>query len=112
MMKRGLEILGIGIVDIDAHDCMMLRAKQTPDKERMTQLGDDYNLVDWYLDVLKKYRDLPLPITKYVVADTWFSKSRFADGLIAMGLHLISRMRDDAALWYPYRSPWPPTHQE
>lgn len=31
-MKRGLEILGIGIVDIDSRDCMMLRAEQTPDK--------------------------------------------------------------------------------
>ena len=31
-MKRGLEILGIGIVDIDSRDCMMLCAEQTPDK--------------------------------------------------------------------------------
>ena len=31
-MKRGLEILGIAIIDIDSRDCMMLRAEQTPDK--------------------------------------------------------------------------------
>lgn len=31
-MKRRLEILGIGIADIDSRDCMMLRAEQTPDK--------------------------------------------------------------------------------
>ena len=33
-MKRGLEILGIGIVDIDSRDCMTLRAEQTPDKSQ------------------------------------------------------------------------------
>lgn len=101
-MKRGLEILGVGIVDIDKHDYMMLRAEQTPDKERMAELGGDYNLVDWYLDVLKKYRELLRSITKYVIADAWFSKARFVDGLLLMGFHLISRMRDDAALWYSH----------
>lgn len=101
-MKRGLEILGVGIVDIDAHDCMMIRAEQTPDKERMAELGGDYNLVDWYLDVLKKYRDPLLSITKYVVADAWFSKARFVDGLLPIGFHIISRLRDDAALWYSH----------
>lgn len=99
-MKRWLEILGIGIVDIDAHDCMMLRAEQTPNKKRMEELGEDYNLVDWYLDAVKKHRDALRAITKYVVADAWFSKARFVDGLIANGFHLISRLRDDAALWY------------
>lgn len=29
-MKRGLEILDIGIIDIDRRGCMMLRAEQTP----------------------------------------------------------------------------------
>lgn len=31
-MKRGLEILGIAIIDIDSRDCMMLRVEQTPNK--------------------------------------------------------------------------------
>lgn len=101
-MKPGLEVLGIGIVDIDAHDCMMLRAEQTPNKQRMEELGENYTLVDWYLDVLKKHRDRLRQITKYVVADAWFSKARFVDGLLSMGFHLISRLRDDAALWYAH----------
>lgn len=101
-MKRGLEILGIGIVDVDAHDCMMLRAGQTPDKESLEEIGGGYNLVDWYLDALKKHRDALLAITKYIVADAWFSKARFVDGLLANGFHIISRLRDDAALWYSH----------
>ena len=54
-MKRGLEILGIGIVDIDSRDCMMLCAEQTPDKAYLEKQGD-----------------------------------------------VISRLRDDAALWYSH----------
>ncbi|WP_455625790.1 hypothetical protein [Parabacteroides sp.] len=42
-MKRGLEILGIGIVDVDQHECMMLRAEQTPDKTYLEEHGKEYN---------------------------------------------------------------------
>lgn len=101
-MKRGLEILGIGIIDVDVHDCMMLRAEQTPDKSSLAESGEDYNLVDWYLDVLRKYRDKLMSITRVVVADAWFSKATFVNPLVQMGFHLVSRLRDDAALWYSH----------
>ena len=73
-MKRGLEILGIGIIDVNSRDCLMLRVEQTPNKAYLEKQGEDYNLVDWYLDVLRKYKDKLLGITRYVVADAWFSK--------------------------------------
>ena len=101
-MKRGLEILGIGIVDIDSRDCMTLRAEQTPDKGYLEKQGEDYSLVDWYLDVLRKYKDKLLRITRYVVADAWFSKAKFVGEACLMGFHVISRLRDDAALWYAH----------
>ncbi|MFR9251296.1 MAG: transposase [Alistipes shahii] len=101
-MKRGLEILGIGIVDIDSRDCMMLRAEQTPNKAYLEKQGEDYNLVDWYLDVLRKYKDKLLGITRYVVADAWFSKAKFVNDARLIGFHVISRLRDDAALWYSH----------
>ena len=37
----------------------------------------------------------------YVFADAYFSKANFAAGLKEMDFHLISRFRDDAALYYP-----------
>lgn len=55
-MKRGLEILGIGIVDIDSRDRMMLRAEQTPNKEYQEKQGEEYNLVDWILTFSAKTR--------------------------------------------------------
>lgn len=44
--KRGLEILGIGIIDVDMCNCMMLRAEQTPDNETLKSKAEGYNLVD------------------------------------------------------------------
>ncbi|WP_257932632.1 transposase [Bacteroides muris (ex Fokt et al. 2023)] len=101
-MKRGLEILGIAIINIDSRDCMMLRAEQTPSKAYLEKQGENYNLVDWYLDVLRKYKDKLLGITRYVVADAWFSKAKFVNDTCLMGFHVISRLRDDAALWYSH----------
>ena len=93
---------GIGIIDIDCRDCMMLRAEQTPDKAYLEKQGEDYNLVDWYLDVLRKHKDKLLRITRYVVADAWFSKAKFVGEACLLGFHVISRLRDDAALWYAH----------
>lgn len=80
----------------------MLRAEQTPDNETLKNKADGYNLVDWYLDVQRKHRERLFAITPYVVADAWFSKANFVNELCAMGFHLISRLRDDASLWYPH----------
>ncbi len=102
MAKRGLEILGIGIVDVDARDCMMLRAVQTPDKETLADKAEDYSLVEWYLDALKEHLDALLAVTNVLVADAWFSKATFVNPLAKLGFHLVSRLRDDAALWYSH----------
>ena len=45
-MKRGIEILGIGIIDVDRHDCMMLRAEQTPNKTALQSKRRTSNLMD------------------------------------------------------------------
>ena len=79
----------------------------TIDNQRCTHTasekqGEDYNLVDWYLDVLRKYKDKLLRITRYVVADAWFSKAKFVGEACLLGFHVISRLRDDAALWYAH----------
>ena len=44
--KRGLEILGIGVIDINNHDCMTLGSIQMPDCKTLDNMGK--NLVDWY----------------------------------------------------------------
>jgi len=97
--KRGLEILGVGLIDIDNKDCISLQAVQTPD--RQTLESRDANLIDWYLLVIKSMREKLHRASRYVVADAYFAKNNFVTGLQEMKFDLVSRFRDDAALYYP-----------
>src|SRR5690554_4462344 len=97
--KRGLEILGVGLIDVDSKDCISLQAVQTPDSQTLE--SNDVGLIDWYLLVLKSMEEKLHKISPYVVADAYFSKISFVSGLEDMNLHLISRFRDDAVLFYP-----------
>jgi hypothetical protein len=99
-MKRGLEILSVGLIDVDTHDCFALRAEQTPNDEGLEKEG--YTLTEWYLHILAKNQERYLKLSKYVVADAWFSKSNFVNELTKLKFHLISRLRDDSALWYSH----------
>ena len=77
--KRGLEILGVGLIDVDNKDCISLQAVQTPDRQTLESC--DANLIDWYLLVIKSMRDKLHRTSRYVVADAYFAKNNFVTGL-------------------------------
>ena len=91
--KWGLEIGGLAAIDIDNHTAFHLEAVQTLNR-------GDQNLSDWYAGVISERKDILKSISKYLVADAWFSKKSFADQVISSGLHLVSRLRDDADMKY------------
>jgi hypothetical protein len=94
--KWGLEIGGLAAIDIDNHTAMHLEAVQT--------LNDsDQNLSDWYAGIIAQRKDTLHAISKYLVADAWFSKKPFTDKIIACEMHLVSRIRDDADLRYLFK---------
>lgn len=76
-VKRGLEILGIRVIDVDLHECMMLKAVQTTlDKDKE---NDYMSLYDWYAKVLSDNKQILQCITSVLVADSSFSKKPFID---------------------------------
>lgn len=97
-VKHGLEVLAIGLVDVDINDCMMLRAVQTLNSTELK--ARNMTLPQWYLYVLKKYSAELHKITDVVVADAGFSGKPFVDGLKELGFNLVSRLRSDAILFY------------
>ena len=97
--KKGLEILGVGLIDVDTKNCVSLQAVQTPDTKTLE--NRNANLIDWYLLVLNSMKDKLQKESPYVVADAYFAKYKFASGLREQGFHLVSRFRDDAVLFYP-----------
>jgi hypothetical protein len=91
--KWGLEIGGLAAIDIDNHTAFHLEAIQTLNT-------DDQSLADWYAGVISDRKKTLTSLSKYLVADAWFSKKSFADQVISSDMHLISRLRDDADLRY------------
>ena len=100
--KWGLEILGIALVDADDRDAIHLRAVQTVDTvskgrppKYLAGMDDPNSLLAWYLKVIASQKEALLEVCKTIVADAYFSKKPFVDGLIALGFNLISRFRSD-----------------
>lgn len=94
--KWGLEIGGIAAIDIYNHTAFHLEAVQTLNNENP---GTE-NLTQWYARLITDRIEFLLSISKYLVADAWFSKKPFVDQVLAAGMHFVSRLRDDADLRY------------
>ena len=92
--KWGLEVCGFAAVDLDANTALHYFATQT-----MPSKGQ--GLMDFYCTLLKKKAPELLKISQYIAVDAFFSKKSFISAAIESGLHVISRLRDDAVLHYP-----------
>lgn len=101
--KHGLDIMGIGLIDIDAKDCMMLKAHQSLSNKELSLRNK--TMVDFYIGVIKRYRKELLKLSTLIVADAYFSTSTFVNGIKKEGFSLISRFRDNACLFYVYAGP-------
>ena len=78
-VKHGLEIMGIGLIDIDAKDCMMLRAHQSLSNKELSLRNK--TMVDFYISIIKRYRKELLKLSTLIVADAYFSTSTFVNGI-------------------------------
>ena len=97
--RRGLEITGIGAIDVDRRQCMALGSVQTPDTGTIE--GMDRSLVDWYAGYLISRREQLRMVSDIVVADAFFSKSTFITPMCDNEFRIICRFRNDAVLLYP-----------
>lgn len=110
--KWGLELMAMALIDIDTREAVHLKAVQTVDTVRrgrpphyLSGMKDPNSLPAWYLRVIAAERDKLLGICNLVVADAYFSKAPFVNGLIALGFNLVSRFRSDVSLKYLYTGP-------
>ena len=101
---KGLEVGCLAIIDVEAATTLSLEAVQTPSPEALQ--GKQLNLTSHYVSVIKKRIEVLKTMgIEYVVADGYFMKHAFIDPLIKEGLHIITKMRPDANLRYPYNGP-------
>jgi hypothetical protein len=96
--KWGLDICGFAAVDIIQNTAYHLNAIQTPKSKGV-------NLLQYYCQIIKENYLYFKVLTTYLVADSYFAKSEVVQAVTSLGMHFISRLRDDAVLYYLNREP-------
>ncbi len=97
-VKRGLELSTLSIVDVKQHTAFHYHAVQTV-------VAEQESLLAFYSKLIVQQAAELLVLSEYLAADAYFAKYAFIDTVSKSGLKVITRLRDDAALWYPYLGP-------
>ncbi len=91
--EKGLEISVIAIVDVDTKQGYALSVQQTPP----AQPESKKTRIDLYLEQLAATKPyLPKLAVQHVVSDGFYSKIKWVDGVVALGLDAIGKLRCDA----------------
>ena len=94
--EQGLEISLLSIVNLSSNTAYALDAQQTVDKKGKTR-------VDLYAEqVTKVAGQLIEKGIKYLAADAYYFKKKFVTPVTEAGLHIVSKLRDDAHLRWAY----------
>ena len=101
--EKGLEIATLAWVDVPYNSAYALSVDQTPPAQSSDA---EQTRIDTYLSqsagVVTTQQLQPL---QYLVVDGYFSKQKFVDGLCALDMHLVGKLRRDANLRHLYRGP-------
>lgn len=96
--EKGLEISVLAIVDVDAKQGYTLSVQQTPPNNPRKET----TRIEHYLEHLKAtYPYLP-KLARHVVSDGFYSKIKWVNGVTALNLDVIGKLRCDADLRYVY----------
>ena len=96
--KRGLEICGFAAVDAINSTAFHLNAIQTP-------MSKDFHLTQYYCRIIRENHLYFKELSDCLVADSFFAKAEVVETVTDLGMHPVSRLRDDAALHYLNREP-------
>ncbi len=98
---KGIEIGGLGVVDVVQNTAFNLEAIQTPNQTELKSKGQ--TLIDHYASIIIERKDTLEGLSKYLVVDGYFSKVSFVDQVLDnTNLHIVSKLRKDANLKYLY----------
>lgn len=101
---KGIEIGGLGVVDLEHNTAFHLENIQTPSVEELKDQGK--SLVDHYAElIVDRSTDLE-DLSTYLAVDGYFAKKTFVDAVSEKtSLHMICKLRTDANLKYLYDGP-------
>lgn len=100
--ERGLEVSLISILDTQANHSFAISAEQTPAHPATKKQHKTETRIDFYLEHLRRTAPYLPKGVKYGVMDGFYAKEKFVSGVCALSYHVISKLRCDAQLLYPY----------
>ena len=110
-VETGLEWSVVAVVDVEQNTAYTLSAQQTEaglsDRALAAEIGHQVcgNRVDFYLGHLAYCQTYVPKRIEYVVADSFYSKRKWVDGVVNLGWNAIGKLRQDANLKYLYQGP-------
>ena len=110
-VEKGLEWSVVAVVDLEQNTAYALSAQQTEaglfERAKAAALDNKVcgNRVDFYLGHLAHCQTYVPNRVEYVVADSFYSKRKWVDGVVKLGWNAIGKLRQDANLRYLYQGP-------
>ena len=103
--ERGLEWSALCIIDLEQNTAYTLNATQTVPTN--SEKGEE-SRTQQYLAQVQQHRQAIPDDVQYLVADGYYSKKPWIDGIRELDLHAIGKLRCDADLKYFYTGPQKP----
>jgi len=97
--ERGLEFGGIAAIDVVENTAMHFIGNQTLFWE------EQGSLIDYYGALIQAHAPEMRLMSKYLVADAYFAKRPFVEAVYKADMFLVTRLRKDAKMRYPYIHP-------
>lgn len=111
---KGLELSVLGVVDVSDNTAYTLSARQTPPQAEIEELvtdqpitadDDEISRVDFYAWHLRQEIEILRQFVTYLGVDGYYSKLKFVNAVLELGLQQIGKLRHDANLRYLYPGP-------
>ena len=101
--EKGLEVSAFSVIDLAHHTGYALSVEQTPAPN--TRRTDEETLIDSYLAHLRRIAPYLHPAEQHVAVDGQLANQQWLEGIEAVGLHTIGKLRRDAKMRFFYTGP-------
>jgi len=100
--EKGLEVSALAVIDLTRKQALNLSVRQTLPAE---DTPSDATLIDQYLHHIQQVQPTLLASETYLCIDGGLTRKKLIDGVCALDLHLIGKLRHDARMRYLYDGP-------
>lgn len=103
--ERGLEIHACAVVDLTQKGAYVAAVAQTPATPELKKEDAARTRLDFALQQVQTVRPHLAADIQYLAADGAFANKKYADGVLTAGLHLVTKLRNDANMRFRFTGP-------